>query len=73
MAVPRAPIPTQTAYAVPIGSVCAAFANKNMLPANVIIVNRLGNNIEKPFVYFKPMAQHISNSPAKNFPFYKII
>lgn len=34
--VPTAPIPVQTAYAVPIGMVFVAFINSNMLTDNVI-------------------------------------
>lgn len=64
MDAPKAPIPTQIAYAVPIGSTWLAFASKNILADKQTIVNMLGTSLVKPSVYLSPMAQQTSRIPA---------
>jgi len=64
IAVPAAPMPTQTAYAVPIGSVRAATASRYMLAMIAAIVKTLGQSLVNPLVYLSPMAQPTSSKPA---------
>lgn len=63
-AVPNAPMPTQTPYAVPIGNFTAAIDKSHILQKRAANVNKLGVNLVKPSVYFKPMAQITSKKPA---------
>lgn len=64
IAAPRAPTPTQTPYAVPIGRVSLAFARRNIEIAKVTRVKMLGRSLVKPSVYLRPIAQHTSKRPA---------
>jgi len=64
MAAPTAPIPVQTAYAVPVGSVFIAHDNSTMLTIIAVMVIMLGVNRLNPWVYFRPTAQTTSNKPA---------
>lgn len=64
IAVPNAPMPTHTAYAVPIGMVLAAQASSHMLPASAIAVSTLGQSFVNPCVYLSPTAQPHSSKPA---------
>ena len=64
-AAPIVPIPVQTAYAVPSGSVFKVIPQRTKLPIIVISVNIAGNNLVNPQEYFIPTDQHISKSPAK--------
>src|SRR3546814_426953 len=64
MAVPTAPTPTQTAYAVPTGSDFIAMPSRPRLMTIASTVPTVGHNLVKPSVYFSPIAQPISNSPA---------
>jgi len=49
-AVPTDPIPTQTAYAVPIGNVLVASESRYMLSEMKIMQKHVGPNRVKPFV-----------------------
>ena len=64
IAVPTAPIPTQTAYAVPTGKDFIAIASNQILVMIAKIVPTVGQSLENPLVYFKPTAQTTSNMPA---------
>lgn len=66
MAVPAAPMPVHTAYAVPTGIVFSACARQAKLAIIAAMVMTLGQRREKPCVYFKPIAHPISNTPAMN-------
>src|SRR3546814_453421 len=59
-----APTPTQTAYAVPTGSDFIAMPSRPRLMIIASTVPTVGHNLVKPSVYFSPIAQPISNSPA---------
>src|SRR5262249_54239573 len=61
---PSDPIPTHTAYAVPIGSDRAATASNTMLATIAIPVSKLGTNFVNPSVYFSPIAHPASKNPA---------
>jgi hypothetical protein len=63
--VPKAPIPVQTAYAVPYGDRRCAIQRKKPLSAIKIAANTI-NSIRKPVVCdnLNPTGQPISNSPA---------
>jgi hypothetical protein len=50
MAVPAAPIPVQTAYAVPTGSVSTAFPRRTKLTISAIAVPAVGIGFENPSV-----------------------
>src|SRR5690606_16728013 len=63
-AVPAAPTPVQTAYAVPAGSARIASASNQKLTAAPTITTTDGHSFENPSLYFSPSAQTISNSPA---------
>lgn len=63
-AAPIVPIPVQTAYAVPSGSVFKVTPNRTKLPIIAAIVNTAGNTFVNPQEYFIPTDQHISNIPA---------
>src|SRR3954471_523113 len=66
-AVPMAPIPVQTAYAVPIGSVCVALINNNILMVNETKNPPYHRYISLPVVSFafpKQEAKATSNNPA---------
>lgn len=62
--VPTAPIPVQTAYAVPMGSDLAAIPSSPTLMTNAIMVPTLGHKRVNPSVNFRPMAHVISNKAA---------
>ena len=62
--VPIVPIPVQTAYAVPSGSVRTARPSRPMLRMTEAAVSSVGPSRVKPSVYLSPTAQPISNSPA---------
>jgi hypothetical protein len=64
IAVPIAPIPTHTAYAVPTGNDFRAMPSNHTLSSIADAVIRVGHSRVKPSVYFKPIAQTTSNSPA---------
>ncbi|SHG48983.1 hypothetical protein SAMN05443144_13019 [Fodinibius roseus] len=61
-----APIPVQTAYAIPTGNVFKAKPSKATLRIMETPVKTDGQNFVNPSVYFKPTAQPISNNPATN-------
>src|SRR5688572_16017867 len=63
-AVPTAPTPTQTAYAVPTGSDLRAIPSSAMLANNATAVHKVGQTRVKPSVYLSPIAQPTSNNPA---------
>src|SRR5262245_56579167 len=63
-AVPTAPTPTQTAYAVPTGSAFTAMPSSAMLRSSATAVQTVGQRRVKPAVYLSPIAQPTSNSPA---------
>ena len=63
--VPTAPMPVQTAYAVPSGMVLRAWERKKKLTIIAATVPRLGQNRVKPLVALSPTAQTISNTPAR--------
>ncbi len=63
-ATPTAPMPVQTAYAVPTGMVFIAIESNHRLTPMEIAVKMLGTSLLKPSVYFRPIAQPISNNPA---------
>jgi hypothetical protein len=50
-AVPIVPMPTQTAYAVPMGSVLVASERRYMLKPMKKMQNKLGQKTVKPFVF----------------------
>lgn len=65
--VPTAPIPVQTAYAVPMGSDCVALNNSVMLMANATKNPAYQSHISFPVVFFalpRQKAKATSNSPA---------
>jgi len=64
MAVPTAPIPVHTAYAVPMGSSRAAIASSHMLIAMAAITPTEGHSFVNPCVDLRPTAQTISNPAA---------
>lgn len=64
IATPTAPTPVHTAYAVPTGSVRSAPDRHQKLPPIAATVHTLGHSRVNPSVYFKPIAQPTSNSPA---------
>jgi hypothetical protein len=64
IAVPIAPIPTQTAYAVPTGNDFIAIPSNQTLSTIASTVPTVGQSRVKPSVYFKPIAHTTSNSPA---------
>ena len=64
IAVPAAPIPVNIAYAVPIGIVFIALANKKKLIIRNNIVMMDGTSSVKPCASFKPIAHIISVNPA---------
>ena len=64
IAAPVAPIPVQTAYAVPIGISFTDFDNKTKLATIATPVPIVGHNFVKPSVNFSPTAHPISNNPA---------
>jgi len=61
---PTAPIPVQTAYAVPNGSDRNAIAINPKLSAIATSVAAAGQNLVSPSEYFRPSAQAISSRPA---------
>lgn len=65
--VPTAPIPVQTAYAVPIGSVCVALNNNTILKAR-LIKKPINHNAafvpEVSFTFPRQVVNPISKSPA---------
>jgi hypothetical protein len=66
IAVPTTPIPVQTAYAVPTGSVLREYASRPILRIIDIMVNTLHQTLVNPWEYFNPIAQATSNNPAIN-------
>ena len=64
IAVPNAPMPVHIAYAVPRGISLIAKERRTILKIIQTMVKTLGQNFVKPFEYFKPTAQQISNTPA---------
>lgn len=62
--VPTAPIPVQTAYAVPIGNDLVATPSNPTLMANATMVPTLGHKRVNPSVNLRLTAQVISNSAA---------
>jgi hypothetical protein len=65
-AVPTAPIPVHTAYAVPTGSDLREYASRPMLRIINTMANTLHHNLVRPCEYFNPIAQATSNNPAIN-------
>lgn len=61
---PTAPIPVQTGYAIPIGMVFIEKARSHILMINVMMKRTVGIVSEKPFEFFKKMAQITSKTPA---------
>src|SRR3978361_2112924 len=61
---PTAPIPVQTAYAVPNGSERNASVISPKLSAIATRVAAVGQNRVSPSEYFRPNAQAISSNPA---------
>jgi hypothetical protein len=64
IAVPNAPIPVHTAYAVPSGISLTAKARRSILRTMLTKVKILGQNLVNPLEYFNPTAQQISKMPA---------
>ncbi len=64
IAVPTAPIPVHTAYAVPTGNHFKEYANSPMLIKMQTTVKTLGQNFVNPSEYFIPIAQAVSKIPA---------
>jgi hypothetical protein len=62
---PTAPIPTQTAYAVPTGIVFKERDKVHMLTTKAATVRADGIGFAKPSVYLSPIAHPHSNKPAK--------
>ncbi len=63
-AVPAAPIPVQTAYAVPMGSTFSDQLNREKLPAAKTIKPRLGQSLVKPFESLSIVAKPTYSKPA---------
>ena len=61
---PTAPMPVQTAYAVPKGSDRNAIAISPKLSAIATMVAAVGQNRVSPSEYFRPSAQATSSRPA---------
>jgi hypothetical protein len=61
---PTAPIPVQTAYAVPKGNERNAIAISPKLSAIATRVAAVGQNLVSPSECFRPKAQAISSKPA---------
>jgi len=66
IATPTAPIPVQTAYAVPIGNVLSAHINNPKLPIAETAVMILGQSLVNPSLYLRLKAKIISIKPAEN-------
>ena len=64
IAVPAAPIPVHTAYAVPIGILFRVLARQVKLNAPKKIKRSVGFSFVKPSEYFNEIANTISKSPA---------
>src|SRR5688500_11154344 len=64
--VPAPPMPTQTAYAGPIGDTSLAFARNSTLAINATMVSAAGRGRVEPVLAFRPIAQPISTRPATN-------
>src|SRR5690606_19008183 len=64
MDAPAAPMPVQTAYAVPTGTVFMACAGSAKLAVSVTSVTTLGTTFVQPSVNLRPTAQTISRTPA---------
>lgn len=64
IAVPAAPIPVHTAYAIPIGILFNVLARQVKLNAPKKIKRRIGFSLVKPSEYFNEIANAISKSPA---------
>lgn len=63
---PRAPIPVQTAYAVPMGKVFTAWAKSQTLAAIAATVRTEYPTLVKPSDSFIAVTQTISRHPAAN-------
>lgn len=63
--VPTAPIPVQTAYAVPKGRFRKAIPSKKRLAVIDKTVATEGHSFVNPSEYLRPTAQPISNNPAR--------
>lgn len=66
VAVPRAPIPVQTPYAVPTGIVFIAFVSNQKDKIETTTNPNVGQGLEKPSDNFKSVAKRISAKPAAN-------
>jgi hypothetical protein len=64
IAVPAAPIPVHTAYAVPIGKTFKDQLNKEKLPAAKTKKLRLGQSLVNPFESLSIVAKPTSRNPA---------
>ncbi len=64
IATPTVPIPVQIAYAVPTGISFIAIDKNQKLMVIATMVKADGPSLEKPLVYFIPIAQPHSNRPA---------
>lgn len=64
IAVPAAPIPVHTAYAVPIGKTFKDQLNKEKLPAAKTMNPKLGQILVKPFESLSIDAKPTSRNPA---------
>jgi hypothetical protein len=64
IAVPAAPIPVHTAYAVPIGKTLSDQLSKEKLPAAKTIKPRLGHSFVNPFESLSIVAKPTSSRPA---------
>ena len=66
-AVPTAPIPVHTAYAVPMGKVCVAFTSNTILITNAIKKPKYHKTASLPVVSLalpRQNAKPVSNKPA---------
>jgi hypothetical protein len=64
-ATPTAPMPTQTAYAVPTGRLRSAAASSTKLAVAATTTISVGTRREKPSACFSATAQTISRRPAR--------
>ena len=64
IAVPAAPIPVHTAYAVPTGKTFKDQLNKEKLPAAKTKKPRLGQSLVNPFESLSIVAKPTSSNPA---------
>ncbi len=64
-AVPNAPIPVQTAYALPMGRLLTEADRSIMLNSSDRPVPTVGQKRVKPAEYLRPVAKRISKTPAR--------